>query len=114
MSRSMRRSLEDRSASSAFIYGIDGCRGGWVVARSRPDFTGLHVEITSHLAPIFAKVGARTIVAIDIPIGIPENEPRICGHGCPSVARLAEVEQRVFSSNTASPQRIDFPRCAAP
>jgi predicted RNase H-like nuclease len=77
----MRRGLEDRrenSAANTFVYGIDGCRDGWVVARSAPDFSDLRFEITSNLVPIFSKAGRRRIVAIDIPIGIPSNEPRDC------------------------------------
>jgi len=83
MSRSTPPGSEGQSESSGFIYGIDGCRRGWVVARSRPDFTGLEIKLTSDLAPIFAEAGPRAIVVIDIPIGIPENEPRVCD----SVAR---------------------------
>jgi predicted RNase H-like nuclease len=54
------------------------CRNGWVVARSAPDFSDLRIELTSDLAPIFATAGPRRIIAIDIPIGIPDNEPRLC------------------------------------
>jgi len=60
------------------FYGIDGCRDGWVVASSEFGFADLRFEITSDLGPIFAKAGVGTIIAIDIPIGIPEDEPRFC------------------------------------
>jgi len=79
MSISILRNSEDRRRNRrSLLYGIDGCRGGWVVA-SGPSASG---EVTVEIAPefrcILERVAVDSILAIDIPIGIPENEPRTC------------------------------------
>ena len=64
------------------LYGIDGCRGGWLVARVvEGNEPGLHPEffIRTNLQPIFAEARKGVaVVAIDIPIGIPETGERHC------------------------------------
>src|SRR5512138_1249905 len=75
------RSNEVRKATGeidALLYGIDGCRGGWVVARSAADLSSVSIDIVSELRSIFEEARCDSILAIDIPIGIPENEPRMC------------------------------------
>jgi len=64
------------------LYGIDGCRGGWLVARvpeaSEREF---HPEffVRTNLQSIFAQARKGVaVVAIDIPIGIPETGERRC------------------------------------
>jgi len=75
MSRSTLRNSDNPSKT---LYGIDGCRGGWVVAKAVSDLNDLTVDFTSDLRAIFEQAGPDSLVAIDIPIGIPENEPRLC------------------------------------
>src|SRR5262245_33074549 len=79
MSISILRSSEGRRQNRrGLLYGIDGCRGGWVVA-SAPSASGeVAVEIVPEFRCILDRVAADSILAIDIPIGIPENEPRTC------------------------------------
>jgi predicted RNase H-like nuclease len=64
------------------LYGIDGCAGGWVVARvarSRERELNPEFSVRADLRPIFAEARlGRAIVAIDIPIGIPETAARQC------------------------------------
>ena len=58
------------------LVGIDGCYGGWVcVARQGS-------SVTAFLAPSIAAVLARVehcaVIAVDIPIGLTDQGPRIC------------------------------------
>lgn len=67
--------------------GVDGCRGGWVVATEG----GLHV--VSRFAEILAAVDG--IVAVDIPIGLPETgSRRDCDRACR--AQLGPRRSSVF------------------
>ncbi len=62
----------------AWLAGVDGCRGGWFRA-SRNGATGAvafdHIE---HAADLLRKPPVPEIVAIDIPIGLPEAGSRAC------------------------------------
>ena len=52
--------------------GIDGCRGGWVVARWDGAGT-LRLSRVSTVGPLFEAPDAPEIAAIDMPIGLPER-----------------------------------------
>ncbi|MFG1293333.1 DUF429 domain-containing protein [Xanthobacter versatilis] len=52
--------------------GIDGCRGGWIVARWDGAGT-LHLIRVTTIAPLFEVPDAPDIAAIDMPIGLPER-----------------------------------------
>jgi predicted RNase H-like nuclease len=75
MSRSIPRSSDNRNKA---LFGIDGCRGGWVVASASSSLNDLTIEFVPNLHPILEGAGTDSVVAIDIPIGLPENEPRAC------------------------------------
>lgn len=60
------------------LYGVDGCRGGWIVAEANHKLDNLSFRITEDLNSLFAKARPRCVIAIDIPIGLPINEPRLC------------------------------------
>ena len=79
------------------LVGVDGCQAGWVVAASEvvasapptlaaPTFS---IEPTFG-ATIDALEGTRTLIAIDIPIGLPSGAPRDTGR------RRADAETRRF------------------
>jgi len=63
------------------VFGLDGCPGGWVVARGDVD---LRVVTFSLVADCEVRAflgqleGTRAVVAIDVPIGLAEGEPRAC------------------------------------
>jgi predicted RNase H-like nuclease len=69
------------------VAGVDGCRGGWVVATA--DTSGGHVDVTvvAAVAPVVAAVrdGTLAALAIDMPIGL-------AAHG----ARRADTEARAL------------------
>jgi len=79
MSQSIPRGSEDhRQNKRGLLYGIDGCRGGWVVATAPLGFRDVTLEIAPEFRCILEQVADDSVLAIDIPIGIPENKPRTC------------------------------------
>jgi predicted RNase H-like nuclease len=66
------------SSNITRLYGIDGCRAGWVAAVADPELQNLQIHLISNLEALFARAGLDSLVAIDIPIGLPETEARAC------------------------------------
>ena len=59
--------------------GIDGCRGGWVVAASDEALSALDFAVVDDLGPVLARAERdASLVAIDIPIGLADGGPRAC------------------------------------
>lgn len=56
-----------------WLAGVDGCRDGWIAAFLRPDGTDVRLRLVPHFADIFADPESPAIVAVDIPIGLPER-----------------------------------------
>jgi predicted RNase H-like nuclease len=59
---------------------VDGCRAGWVVASWERDAAELAVWVVPTFAEVAADLGAGRwrLVAVDMPIGLPEAGPRAC------------------------------------
>ena len=57
--------------------GLDGWKSQWVGVRLA-DGRFDTVEVVADVAALLARTPAASIVAIDIPIGFPVNEPRRC------------------------------------
>jgi predicted RNase H-like nuclease len=58
------------------LAGVDGCRGGWVcVLAVGPSFTAF---VVPSVAELLARVVQPAVVAIDIPIGLPDKGSRDC------------------------------------
>ena len=56
------------------LIGVDGCRGGWVVAASDGLLSGLSFTVVDDLAPVIARVeDDSALIAIDIPIGLRDD-----------------------------------------
>jgi predicted RNase H-like nuclease len=87
------------SADFGSSYGIDGCKGGWVIA----SFNSLHsvsFEVSRSLAAPFALARERDFtLAIDIPIGLPERGARICDRQARAFLRPSRASS-VFSPPT--------------
>ena len=59
--------------------GVDGCRGGWVVAVRSDQERRVRFYVVTSLASVFRQARAgHAVVAIDMPIGFPESEARAC------------------------------------
>jgi predicted RNase H-like nuclease len=59
--------------SEAWLAGVDGCRSGWVAAFVRPAGEEARVRIVPRFADVLAAPEAPEIVAVDIPIGLPDR-----------------------------------------
>jgi predicted RNase H-like nuclease len=59
--------------SECWLAGVDGCRSGWVAAFVRPSGEEARLRIVPHFADVLAAPEAPAIVAIDIPIGLPDR-----------------------------------------
>jgi predicted RNase H-like nuclease len=56
-----------------WLAGVDGCRTGWVVAFVRPAGGEARVRVVSHFTGVLVAPEAPAVVAVDIPIGLPER-----------------------------------------
>ena len=56
-----------------WLAGVDGCRSGWVAAFVRPAGDEAHVRIVPRFADVLAAPEAPALVAVDIPIGLPDR-----------------------------------------
>jgi predicted RNase H-like nuclease len=55
------------------VAGLDGCRGGWVAVLFDGDTANARAERIGALTEMFERASAPQIVAIDMPIGLPER-----------------------------------------
>lgn len=61
------------------LLGVDGCRGGWVVASADVGLGAVAFSLVAHVEALFATAaGGDALVAIDIPIGLADRGPRAC------------------------------------
>jgi predicted RNase H-like nuclease len=60
-----------------WLAGVDGCASGWIAAFVRPAGDGGAISVFSAFADLLATVQRPTIIAVDMPIGLPERT----GHG---------------------------------
>src|SRR5215813_8040657 len=63
--------------SDIWLAGVDGCPSGWVAAFVRADLREARVRLMTRFIEVPAAPEAPAIIAIDIPIGLPER----AGHG---------------------------------
>ena len=64
------------AAEAPWLAGVDGCRTGWVVAFVRPAGDDVRVRVVPRFADVLAAPEAPAAVAVDIPIGLPEQAGR--------------------------------------
>lgn len=55
------------------IAGIDGCPGGWIVVARERSGRPAKVEHIDRIERLFERAGSPNVIAIDIPIGLPER-----------------------------------------
>ena len=87
-----------------WVAGLDGCRGGWVVARLETRGRTLRIELAETWAH-FDPAGI-ALAAVDMPIGLAESGPRPC-----DLAARALLPRGRKSSVFPSPRRymLDCP-----
>jgi predicted RNase H-like nuclease len=61
------------TSQDAWLAGVDGCKGGWIVAFVRAAGIEAHIRIVPCFADVLAATEAPAVVAVDIPIGLPER-----------------------------------------
>jgi predicted RNase H-like nuclease len=71
----MRAGVKRITRNGRILRGIDGCRGGWVVASAETSLATLTFELAERVESVFS---VNAVVAIDIPIGLPDAGPRAC------------------------------------
>jgi predicted RNase H-like nuclease len=62
-----------RPVGDTWLAGVDGCRAGWVAAFVRPAGDDAHVRIVPRFAEVLAAPETPAVVAVDIPIGLPDR-----------------------------------------
>lgn len=84
---------------SAYVAGVDGCRGGWLaVIREISDASASTLHLCGTFEDVLALPQAPQIIAVDIPIGLPERAIK-GGRACDNAARavLGGRQSSVFS-----------------
>jgi len=83
-------------AKDVWLAGVDGCPAGWIAAFTRPAGGEVRIVVKPRFADVLAE--AKGIVAVDIPIGLPERTG-IGGRAAESVVRplLGARQSSVFS-----------------
>src|SRR5258707_15603798 len=56
-----------------WLAGVDGCRAGWIAAFVRPQGGEVRMRVVPRFAEVTAAREAPAIIAVDIPIGLPEQ-----------------------------------------
>ncbi len=59
--------------SDPWLAGVDGCRAGWIAAFVRPGGQAGDVRVFARFADMLAAPERPYIVAVDVPIGLPER-----------------------------------------
>lgn len=85
---------------TAPVLGVDACAGGWVGVCLRPDLPPavLVSATTAGLLELARETGPITVMAVDIPIGLPDDGPRQAD--AIARARLPGKGSTVFSTLT--------------
>ena len=61
------------AGDDVWLAGVDGCRAGWVAALVRPRGGEIRVRVVSRFADVVTAPEAPAVIAVDIPIGLPER-----------------------------------------
>jgi len=62
----------------AVIIGVDGCKAGWLCINKDIDTGFISSEVFSNAQLLLQQEQKPLIVAVDVPIGLSENERRLC------------------------------------
>ena len=86
------------AADNPWFAGVDGCRSGWVVAFAPAVGGDVRVRIVARFADVLAAPEAPSVIAVDIPIGLPERAGP-CGRAAENAVRplLGTRQSSVFS-----------------
>src|SRR5262249_57827971 len=65
-----------KALGETWFAGVDGCRAGWVVAFLRPQSGEVRLRVVPCFAEVITAPETPAIIAVDIPIGLPERAVR--------------------------------------
>jgi len=84
--------------SRRVTVGVDGCKAGWVAVTARADIAALEMKVYSAFADIVAASPDNAVIAVDMPIGLPEKIGA-AGRGPEKLVRtfLGDRQSSVFS-----------------
>ncbi|MGN6569857.1 MAG: DUF429 domain-containing protein [Pseudolabrys sp.] len=84
------------TAKDEWLAGVDGCPAGWIAAFVRPEGDEVRIAVVPRFADVVAE--ARGIIAVDMPIGLPERSG-IGGRAAENAVRplLGARQSSVFS-----------------
>jgi predicted RNase H-like nuclease len=63
------------TSNNTWLAGVDGCPAGWIAAFVQPDSDAVRVRIFPRFADILAAPEQPAVIAVDMPIGLPERSP---------------------------------------
>ena len=72
--------------TEVWLAGVDGCKGGWIAAFCQPEGGEVRLRVVRRFAEVIEAPEQPAIIAVDMPIGLPEK----AGHG----GRAAEAAVR--------------------
>lgn len=61
------------AANDVWLAGVDGCRAGWIAAFVRPSGEAGTIAVYPHFADVLVAAQPPRVVAVDVPIGLPER-----------------------------------------
>ena len=81
-----------------WLAGVDGCRAGWIVAFVRPSGEAVPPRVFAQFKDVLAAPETPAVIAVDIPIGLPERA-RHGGRAAENAVRplLGARQSSVFS-----------------
>src|SRR5258708_26078260 len=89
-----------------WLAGVDGCRAGWIAAFVRPQGGEVRLRVVPRFAEVTAAREAPAIIAVDIPIGLPEQA--VPGGGTPRTPARSPPLPHTFSGLSVSPPPTPF------
>src|SRR5688572_16332936 len=61
------------ASSEQWLAGVDGCPGGWIAALLHANSNEVRVRIVSRFADVLAAHETPAVIAVDMPVGLPER-----------------------------------------
>jgi predicted RNase H-like nuclease len=86
------------NADEIWLAGVDGCKAGWIAAFVRPAAADFHIRVVERFSDLIVAGESPAIIAVDIPIGLPDNSGR-GGRAAENAVRplLGKRQSSVFS-----------------
>jgi predicted RNase H-like nuclease len=84
--------------NDVWLAGVDGCPTGWLIALVRPQEEAVRLAVVATFAEVLAAPEAPVLIAVDMPIGLPERTGA-GGRAAESLVRplLGQRQSSVFS-----------------